>query len=394
MAEHDASYLIIGSEQYNFRDDSKLPTASPSATGDLTVEGDIYFNEGADPLSTQLSNKADSADLSDKMDKEDPTGSGALSINRKQNTTVGDYSSALGLNNEASGYGSFAVGIGNAATGYGATAEGYETEASGIYSHSEGEYSQASGDYSHAEGDHTQASGDYSHAEGCYTESSGLNSHAEGLDAVASGDQSHAEGEGTEAAGDNQHVSGKYNIVDNNNDYAEIIGNGADDNNRSNARTLDWSGNETIAGDLYFNGGVNPLSTQLSAKADASDLPGGYVGDITAAGQSVAHGTSWTTLLHVDITPGIYIVSWAASFASSGGTNTGYRGAGVATTGDPFAYMSAQVPAVTNNTYTLVSGSAIHKTTSNQTLNLKVRQYSTAGSNLTVTPRLQIIKIA
>ena len=394
MAEHDAHYLIIGSEQYNFRDDTKLPAASPSATGDLTVEGDIYFNEGADPLSTQLSNKADSADLSDKMDKEDPTGSGALSINRKQNTTVGDYSAALGLNNEASGYGSFAVGIGNEATGYGATAEGYETVASGTYSHSEGDHSQASGNYSHSEGNYTESSGNYSHAEGYGTESSGLNSHTEGLDSIASGDQSHAEGEGTEAAGENQHVSGKYNIVDNADTYAEIIGNGTDDNNRSNGRMLDWSGNETIAGDLYFNGGVDPLSTQLSAKADASALPGGYVGDTTAAGQSVAHGTSWTTLLHVDITPGTYIVSWAANFASSGGTNTGYRGAGVATTGDPYAYMSSQVPAVTNNTYTLVSGSALHKTTSNQTLNLKVRQYSTAGSNLTVTPRLQIIKIA
>ena len=208
------------------------------------------------------------SDLSDKMNKVNPTGSGALSVNRKQNTTVGDYSTALGLNNEASGYGSFAVGIGNEATGYGATAEGYETEASGTYSHSEGEYSQASGDYSHAEGDHTQASGDYSHAEGGYTESSGLNSHAEGLDAVASGDQSHAEGEGTEAAGENQHVSGKYNVVDNADTYAEIIGNGTDENNRSNARTLDWSGNETIAGDLFFNGGQNGLVSQLSGKQD------------------------------------------------------------------------------------------------------------------------------
>ena len=364
MAEHDAHYLIIGSEQYNFRDDTKLPAASPSATGNLTVEGDIYFNEGADPLSTQLSNKANSSDLADvatsgeaedvsydnsgsgltatdvqaaideivaggtadptKMDKVNPTGSGSFSLNRYSGSTVGTDSFAEGMN--------------------------------------------------------CVASGDYSHAEGFAT--------------IASGSYSHAEGHNTEAASESQHVSGKYNVVDNIGTYAEIVGNGDDSLSRSNARTLDWNGNETIAGDLYFNGGVDPLSTQLSAKADASALPGGYVGDTTAAGQSVAHGTSWTTLLHVDITPGTYIVSWAANFASSGGTNTGYRGAGVATTGDPFAYMSAQVPAVTNNTYTLVSGSALHKTTSNQTLNLKVRQYSTAGSNLTVTPRLQIIKIA
>ena len=378
MAEHDAHYLIIGSEQYNFRDDTKLPAASPSATGDLTVEGDIYFNEGADPLSTQLSNKANSSDLADvatsgeaedvsydnsgsgltatdvqaaideivaggtadptKMDKVNPTGSGSFSLNRYSGSTVGNHSFAEG--------------------------------SSGI----------ASGDYSHAEGNSAEATGNSSHAEGFATRASGAYSHAEGYN--------------TEAASESQHVSGKYNVVDNIGTYAEIVGNGDDSLSRSNARTLDWSGNETIAGDLYFNGGVDPLSTQLSAKADASALPGGYVGDTTAAGQSVAHGTSWTTLLHVDITPGTYIVSWAANFASSGGTNTGYRGAGVATTGEPYAYMSSQVPAVTNNTYTLVSGSALHKTTSNQTLNLKVRQYSTAGSNLTVTPRLQIIKIA
>lgn len=389
MAEHDAHYLIIGSEQYNFRDDTKLPAASPSATGDLTVEGDIYFNEGADPLSTQLSNKANSADLadvatsgkaedvsydntnsglvaedvqaaidevvtdlSDKMDKVNPTGSGALSMNRKVNTTVGTKSTTLGENNTASNDN--------------ALASGYLTTASGSEAVAIGTLTTASGDGSVAEGSNTIASGLLSHAEGFYTK----------------------------ASSDYQHVSGKYNVEDANDTYAEIIGNGSSENVRSNARTLDWSGNETIAGDLYFNGGVDPLSTQLSAKADASALPGGYVGDTTAAGQSVAHGTSWTTLLHVDITPGTYIVSWAANFASSGGSNTGYRGAGVATTGDPYAYMSSQVPAVTNNTYTLVSGSAIHKTTSNQTLNLKVRQYSTAGSNLTVTPRLQIIKIA
>ena len=33
----------------------------------------------------------------------------------------------------------------------------------------------------------------------------------------------------------------------------EIIGNGAE-NNRSNARTLDWNGNETLAGNLTIQG--------------------------------------------------------------------------------------------------------------------------------------------
>lgn len=121
--------------------------------------------------------------------------------------------------------------------------------------------------------------------------------------------------------------------------------------------------------------------------------PSDYNGQTTASGTAVAHGTTWQTLLSANITAGKWLVSWAASFASSGGTNTGYRGAGVATTGDPFAYMAAQVPAVPFNTYTLVSGCALHVATGNQTLNLKVRQYSTPGASLTVTPRLQVIKI-
>ena len=112
-----------------------------------------------------------------------------------------------------------------------------------------------------------------------------------------------------------------------------------------------------------------------------------------SSGTSVTHGTSWTTLLSVNITAGTWLVSWAANFATSGGTNTGYRAAGVATTGDPYAYMAAQVPAVTNNTYTLVSGCALHVATGNQTLNLKVRQYSTANTSIPVIPRLQVIKI-
>lgn len=52
----------------------------------------------------------------------------------------------------------------------------------------------------------------------------------------------------------NQFVSGKYNIYDNQNTYAQIVGNGTADNARSNAYTLDWSGNGTFAGNVFANG--------------------------------------------------------------------------------------------------------------------------------------------
>ena len=63
---------------------------------------------------------------------------------------------------------------------------------------------------------------------------------------------------GTHAKNKSQHVAGEYNVVDPSTnaaglrgEYAEIIGNGTDNNNRSNARVLDWDGNEKLAGDLY-----------------------------------------------------------------------------------------------------------------------------------------------
>ena len=78
--------------------------------------------------------------------------------------------------------------------------------------------------------------------------------HAEGFYTTASGVSAHAEGDGTIAAGAAQHAGGMYNIEDTNSDYIEIKGNGSNDNNRSNARTLDWDGNEWIAGGFKCNG--------------------------------------------------------------------------------------------------------------------------------------------
>lgn len=71
----------------------------------------------SDGIYDALSGKADSTDLADYMTKVNPTGSGSLSINRTENTTVGRNSVALGSNNEASGIASIAIGAGNTVTG-------------------------------------------------------------------------------------------------------------------------------------------------------------------------------------------------------------------------------------------------------------------------------------
>lgn len=71
---------------------------------------------------------------------------------------------------------------------------------------------------------------------------------------VASGDYTHAEGEGTIAQSKHQHVQGKYNIEDTSDAYAHIIGNGDTNQSRSNAHTVDWSGNAWFAGKVYVGG--------------------------------------------------------------------------------------------------------------------------------------------
>ena len=137
------------------------------------------------------------------------------------------------------------------AKGESAHVEGINSLALGSSSHAEGSATQASGYSSHAEGFITKASAPNSHAEGESTTASGYASHAEGGYTTASGSNSHAEGNNTIASSNYQHVQGKYNIEDSNNIYADIIGNGKNDTERSNAATVDWQGNAWYAGDVY-----------------------------------------------------------------------------------------------------------------------------------------------
>ena len=128
------------------------------------------------------------------------------------------------------------------------------TTASGDYSHAEGSGTVASNKYSHAEGWDTRALGQTSHAEGDDTRAIGEASHSEGWKSKAEGKYSHAEGIGSTAASLAQHVQGQYNKKDTLNEYAHIVGNGTSDSKRSNAHTLDWSGNAWYQGNVYVGG--------------------------------------------------------------------------------------------------------------------------------------------
>ena len=193
---------------------------------------------------------------------------------------LGEYAWAEGKDTRASGNRSHAEGYGTIALESASHAEGVGAIASGFVSHAEGNGTKASSDYSHAEGNLTEASGQISHAEGIRTTASGSNSHAEGDSTIASGDSSHAEGLETKAQGNNQHVQGKYNISDTTS--AHIVGNGSSYSNKSNAHTLDWSGNAWFAGDVYTGStsgtnkddGSKKLATEEYVDSKTSALQG------------------------------------------------------------------------------------------------------------------------
>lgn len=217
-------------------------------------------------------------------------------------------SHAEGLKTESLGYASHTEGIGTLAQEY----------ASG--GHAEGTYTMVSAEGAHAEGyggswtsEPTTTSDNVTAINHVGPRALSIGSHAEGGYTLVDTDSNfaHAEGEYTVAGGRAQHVGGKYNVKDAlsllslptwtantsyaigdkvkyivvntptyrickeaNSDaefdytkwdfleysvYAEIIGNGTADNARSNARALDWDGNEYLKGDLYV--GCNVDST-------------------------------------------------------------------------------------------------------------------------------------
>ena len=161
---------------------------------------------------------------------------------------------------KGTGNGSILEGLATTASGEQSHAEGRDTVASGNCSHAEGFDCHATKQYAHAEGSLTQATGSSSHAEGGHTIAAGQYSHAEGFACQSPGKYSHAEGLNSWANEECQHVFGKYNNPVN--DCVEIVGNGHQETVngetttiQTNARTLDWSGNEWLAGNLTAAGG-------------------------------------------------------------------------------------------------------------------------------------------
>lgn len=197
----------------------------------------------------------------------------------RRSGTVGNYSVAEGNYTEASGYSAHAEGNGTTASGTESHAEGTYTTASGYSAHAEGSNTKALDYYCHAEGYLTEANAYGAHAEGCGTIANGQYCHAEGYETYADYAYSHAQNLGTIATRKSQTSLGSFNVEDTAQttthpsgeveygQYAVIVGNGTDDNSRSNALTIDWSGNVVADGDITDGSG-----SVLSDKADSSSL--------------------------------------------------------------------------------------------------------------------------
>lgn len=119
----------------------------------------------------------------------------------------------------------------------------------------------ASGQCAVSEGEACIASGEAAHAGGIDSTASGAMSVAFGEGAQANGETSFALGTNVKAQRKNQLVVGRYNAEDTTGSsgsslgsYAEIVGNGTGSSNRSNARTTDWAGNGWYAGNIKVGG--------------------------------------------------------------------------------------------------------------------------------------------
>lgn len=126
-------------------------------------------------------------------------GDTAISLGRKDSTTVGKNSVAIGIKTTASGGNSFAIGSFTQASGYSSFASGNSSVASGDCSFAIGEVTNASGTNSVAIGYHTNASGGHSVAIGYYAEAPAIASFSVGRNTKTSGDYSHACGYYAEA---------------------------------------------------------------------------------------------------------------------------------------------------------------------------------------------------
>ena len=235
-----------------------------------------------------------------------------------ESKATNSYAHAEGRNTQATGYASHAEGEDTVASGWLSHAEGKNTVADGMYSHAEGENCKAIGDNSHAGGMYSEALSKYSFAHGYGVKSSWTNGIALGrrnktqntLFVIGNGGWQE-EGESDALTLDENgmlwiegsfEASAKHgglgiaihgvarfgdNWTTDGVDVLLAVGNGYDSERKSDALSLDQSGNLHIAGKLTADGGIEGGSVYILPKATKDTLGGVMIGDnvsVTADG--------------------------------------------------------------------------------------------------------------
>jgi polyhydroxyalkanoate synthesis regulator phasin len=200
-------------------------------------------------------------------DGTEATGDRSLAMGRWTKATNAN-SVAMGCLTEATGLRTTAMGFGSKATDNNAVAMGYYCEARGKRSLALGSSSIASGDdaiamgvntiafgnNSLATGEETLAKGQNSVAMGYYSQARGAQSLAQGNHAIVCGNNSVALGYHSVAKSLRSVAIGSCNLIEGDSlnliptDPLFVVGNGVDENNRSNALTLYKNGDLEIAG--------------------------------------------------------------------------------------------------------------------------------------------------
>lgn len=199
------------------------------------------------------------------------TGTNSAVGGSTSSTATGNYSFAFGNVASATATGAIALGnctaSGQIAIAIGNKASGAnKTNSSGTGAIAIGTSTFASNSYSISIGYNCTASGICSLAVGAQAQATSQYATSIGIASSASANNSLAFGYVTKASSQYQTVMGKFNVEDDQDTYAFILGNGTADNARSNALTIDWSGNQALAGSITLGYGGNDATTLTAAQ--------------------------------------------------------------------------------------------------------------------------------
>jgi hypothetical protein len=280
---------VLGKESFAIGRDNLVKGNQATAAGNkLTAIGDRSHIEG------NSSNKVDDSIAYISSFETVSTVQDDMLIDAWNNSKFalakGNYSHVEGTNNLGLGDASHVEGSNNLTQGGASHAEGTNTKAIGAQSHAEGYNTQALDAQAHAEGNGTIAKSKRSHAEGGWTQANATNAHAEGFY--------------TYAVADSQHVQGRYNKSDAS--MAHIVGNGTGDSEdeRSNAHTLDWSGNAWYAGDVEATS-VTVNTVTAANKVITTDV----IANKVAAANEIAVGQTHEVPLDQFNVPKLYAIN-------------------------------------------------------------------------------------